>query len=258
LPRRGHGELVRDLQQRAARALPAEHVEDVDGWWLRHAPSRAWWTGTVLPHGDAEPGDLAGRVAAAEAFYADRGAPARFQISPGACPDGLDALLAARGYRRESPMSLQQAPVASLLEEAPTGSLRVHLDDRPTTAWFEVWQAVHDHGGGARAEQAMLQRVDGPSAYARAVVGHEVVAVARAVADTGWVGVFSMATLPAARGQGIGRTVLTALAPWAGAHGADRMYLQVEHDNAPALRLYRRAGFHEVCDYHYRGPAVAG
>lgn len=61
-----------------------------------------------------------------------------------------------------------------------------------------------------------------------------------------------MATLPGARGKGAARTVLTALAGWATAHRADRMYLQVEPDNAPALRLYERAGFGEICGYHYR------
>jgi ribosomal protein S18 acetylase RimI-like enzyme len=30
------------------------------------------------------------------------------------------------------------------------------------------------------------------------------------------------------------------------------MYLQVECDNAAAVRLYERAGFTEVCRYHYR------
>lgn len=30
------------------------------------------------------------------------------------------------------------------------------------------------------------------------------------------------------------------------------MYLQVERDNPAALALYRRAGFHEICTYHYR------
>jgi ribosomal protein S18 acetylase RimI-like enzyme len=46
--------------------------------------------------------------------------------------------------------------------------------------------------------------------------------------------------------------VLAALAGWAGAHGASRMYLQVERDNMPARRLYERAGFREICGYHYR------
>lgn len=61
-----------------------------------------------------------------------------------------------------------------------------------------------------------------------------------------------MATLPRARGKGAARHMLAALAGWAGAHGARRVYLQVERNNAPALRLYEQAGFGEVCDYHYR------
>jgi GNAT superfamily N-acetyltransferase len=94
--------------------------------------------------------------------------------------------------------------------------------------------------------------VAGPSAYACAVIGDDAVAVGRAVADTGWAGVFGMATLPQARGKGAARAVLAALADWAGAHEADRMYLQVERDNTPALRLYARTGFTELCGYHYR------
>ena len=85
--------------------------------------------------------------------------------------------------------------------------------------------------------------------------GSNVVAVGRAVADTGWAGVFGMATLPRARGRGTARSVLAALADWAGGHAAGRMYLQVERDNMPALRLYERTGFSEECGYHYRASA---
>jgi GNAT superfamily N-acetyltransferase len=244
--------MVRGLQERAARAIPAEQVEDVEGWWLRHAPRCAWWVGTVLPHGDARLGELVRRVAGAEEFYAGHGAAARFQISPPACPEGLDTVLAERGYRRQSLVSLQVASTARVLEQVPAGSLRVRLDDRPARAWFEVWHAVHGHGGGSRAEQDMLGRVERPSVYACAMTGDDVVAVGRAVADTGWAGVFGMATLPQARGNGAARNVLAALAGWAGAHGAGRMYLQVERDNIPALRLYERTGFSEICGYHYR------
>ncbi|MEO3810059.1 GNAT family N-acetyltransferase [Sphaerisporangium sp. B11E5] len=243
---------VRGLQERAARALPAEHVEDADGWWLRHAPSCAWWVGTVLPHGDTEPGELARRVDRAEEFYAARDAAARFQISPGACPDGLDAVLAERGYRRKSPVSLQVAPSEQVARRAPAGAPRVRLDDRPTRAWFEVWQAVEEHGGDSRSAWDLLGRVRGACAYASAMIGDDVVAVGRAVTDTGWAGVFGMATLPEARGRGAGRAVLAALATWAVARDAGRMYLQVECDNTPALRLYDGMGFREVCGYHYR------
>lgn len=245
-------DMVRGLQERAARALPAEHVRDVEGWRLRLAPSCSWWVGSVLPHGDAQPDDLARRVVGAEGFYAGHGKAARFQISPGACPEGLDTVLAERGYRRQSAVSLQVASVARVREQAAAGSLRVRLDERPTRAWFDIWRAVHADGGDARSEWDMLARVEPPTAYACAVIGDDVVAVGRTVADTGWAGVFSMATLPAARGKGAARAVLVALADWAGAHAAGRMYLQVERDNAPALRLYERTGFSELCGYHYR------
>jgi N-acetylglutamate synthase len=241
---------VRGLQERAARALPAEHVEVVGGWWLRHAPSCSWWVGTVLPHGEVPADELAGRVVEAERFYAGHGTAACFQISPGACPDALDALLADRGYRRERPISLRAAATSAVLARAGASEGAVRLDERPSRAWFGVWEAVH--GGDLTAEWDLLGRVDRASVYAGAMSGDDVVAVGRAVADTGWVGVFGMATRVGARGTGAGRAVLGALAGWAAAGRAERMYLQVECDNIPALRLYERMGFGEVCRYHYR------
>lgn len=98
----------------------------------------------------------------------------------------------------------------------------------------------------------MLDRVTQPSVYASALDGDEVIAGGRAVADAGWAGVFGMATLPGARGRGAARSILASLADWATAEGADRMYLQVESDNDPALHLYNRTCFTEVCGYHYR------
>ncbi|MFA1548478.1 GNAT family N-acetyltransferase [Actinomadura chokoriensis] len=239
--------LVKALQERAARGQPAEHVEDVDGWWLRLAPHCSWWVETVLPHGNARPGELAARVVETEKFYAAHGTTPRFQVTPRACPEELDAVLEKRGYRRHGSVSLQVAPTDRVRRQA--GGLQVRLEERPTRAWFETWQAVN---GDSRAEWDMLARVDLPSTYASALIGDEVVAVGRAVADTGCAGVFSMATLPRARGKGAARTVLTALAGWAAANKAARMYLQVERDNGPARRLYEGTGFTEICSYHYR------
>jgi ribosomal protein S18 acetylase RimI-like enzyme len=98
----------------------------------------------------------------------------------------------------------------------------------------------------------MLRRVVRPSGYVCVLTEAGVVAAGRAVAEAGWAGVFGMATLPAARGRGAARAVLAALAGWAAKQGAERMYLQVEPDNAAAWRLYERAGFTELCRYHYR------
>lgn len=244
--------LVRDLQERAARAFPAVCLDRLDGWWLRHGDSSAWWASSVLPHSDAVPVELPAKIRLVEEFYAGHGTRARFQISPGACPADLDEALAERGYRIDSPMSLQSAPTARVIGRLPTGDLRIRIDDHPTDAWLEIWLAVHGTGGDPGPERDMLRRVDRPTAYASALTGTDVVAVGRAVTETGWAGLFGMATLPAARGAGAARHVLAALAQWAARHGAAHMYLQVECDNTAARRLYERAGFTEVCRYHYR------
>ncbi|NKZ06953.1 GNAT family N-acetyltransferase [Actinomadura latina] len=245
-------ENVMFLQESAARGQPAERVDDVGGWWLRFSPDCSWWVGAVLPHGGAGVDDVTRRVVEAEEFYAVHGSIPRFQVTPRVCAEELDAVLGARGYLRHSSVSLQVADTSRVLERARR--LHVRLDERPTRTWFATWQAVN---GDSRAEWDMLARVDLPSAYASAMVGDEVVAVGRAVADRGWAGIFSMATLPRARGKGSARNVLATLADWAAGNGADRMYLQVERDNGPATRLYERAGFTEICAYHYRIPNSA-
>lgn len=245
-------ETIRRVQEAAARALPADHIEQLDGWLLRHTTSKSWWAGSVLAH--AEPGssvsELSRRIVAAEEFYAAHGAPARFQISPPVCWPGLDAALAARGYQRSGQMSLRMADTATVLGNAPDSPLRIVVDDEPTDAWFDGWRAAT--GDDPVPYRAMCERVRQPVGYVRALDGDEVVAVGRTVADDGWVGVFGMATLPAARGKGAAKTVLAALAEWAGRRGAGRMYLQVEGDNNAAMRLYGRMGFRELCGYHYR------
>lgn len=219
-----HGNLIRALQERAARAQPAAHFEDVTGWLLRLAAGPSWWIGSVLPHADD---DLARRIAHAERFYAAHDATARFQITPGACSPRLDPILAARGYRAHTPVSLQVARTAHI--PSPPPGIRVVIEAHPTHA---TAQAFLD-------DETVSDAVSEGSA----------------VVDTGWTGIFGMATVPAARGRGAARAVLAALARWA---PTDRLYLQVERDNTAAQALYQRAGFKEIREYHYRSGGVPG
>jgi GNAT superfamily N-acetyltransferase len=239
------------LQERTARAVPAEHTERVGGWWLRHAPGCSWWVASVLPHGGTSAAELEERIEAAEAYCAARGVPTLVQMTPGAFPEALDGLLEARGYERQASVSLQTAQTADVLARARRGgALQVRLEERLTREWFDVFSSVV--GGDAEAQWKLLQRVQERSAYASVLLGDERIAVGRAVAEAGWAGIFSMATLPAARGKGAAGTVIGALADWAAANAAEQMYLQVEHQNTGAARIYERAGFSELKPFYFR------
>ena len=105
---------VRGLQEMAARALQADYVEYVGDWWLRYSPGSSWWVGTALPHGTASEEGVRKRIFAAERFYDRLGSVTRFQVTPGACPDRLDSMLAENGYRRQSRVSLCTASTAEV------------------------------------------------------------------------------------------------------------------------------------------------
>jgi N-acetylglutamate synthase len=227
-----------------------------DTCWLRQTDcTTTWWAGAALVHGVVGDHDLTTTIAVAEDFYAAHGSPARFQVCP-ACPAGLDAALSRRRYARSGDVSLQVATTGRVAQlAAPPGSatrLRVEVAEHLDEEWFRLLMAAQEPTGDPAPEWRLLQRVDQHSAYATATVAGRPVAVGRAVADTGWAGVFSMATLPDARRLGAGRAVLTALADWASLAGADRMYLQVTDESSAAVRLYRRAGFSVAGTYHYR------
>lgn len=55
--------------------------------------------------------------------------------------------------------------------------------------------------------------------------------------------ILTLAVLPQARGQGLASRLVASAAEIAGAAGAERLFLEVAEDNAPARALYARAGF---------------
>ncbi len=68
--------------------------------------------------------------------------------------------------------------------------------------------------------------------------------------------ILSVAVSPKARGKGLAGELLRHHLSRVAARGATRMFLEVGEDNAPALRLYRNAGFREVgkrAGYYPRG-----
>ena len=58
--------------------------------------------------------------------------------------------------------------------------------------------------------------------------------------------ILTLAVIPAARRQGLGRRLVEEAAVAATKGGAARLFLEVAEDNAPARALYDRAGFSQI------------
>jgi GNAT superfamily N-acetyltransferase len=80
----------------------------------------------------------------------------------------------------------------------------------------------------------------------------ETVAVGLSVVERGYLGFFDIVTAAHMRNQGLGTQLMLHLLQWGCANGAQRAYLQVMRNNAPALRMYGKLGFKEIYRYWYR------
>ena len=58
--------------------------------------------------------------------------------------------------------------------------------------------------------------------------------------------ILNIATIPAARGRGLGQLLLSEGERLSAQNGARRIFLEVAADNAPALRLYEKARYTQV------------
>lgn len=200
-------------------------------------------------------GDLERSVAAVEAFYSAKAAPARILVSQASAPPGLPALLGARGYRPERATVMMVARAAEVSRATSPGPWDLRVARAVGDDWFEAFWSVEAARGHTQHDAEIYRRVllspDRPQRLAAAVVDGEVAGTGQGVLDAGWCGVQCMTTRSAHRRRGAATAVLAALAAEAAAAGAGRLYLAVQAGNRAALDCYERAGFRPVHRYEY-------
>ncbi|MEN3361432.1 MAG: N-acetylglutamate synthase [Mycobacteriales bacterium] len=238
------------LEEIAALGWRAPATAWLGRWLLRAAGG---WTGrgnSVLPLGP--PGrPLDDALAEVTRWYAEQGLPARIQL-PLPAREPLRRALDARGWAGYNDSQMLTAPVAAVLAAAggADGGPDVMLDTAPSADWL----AAYHYRGGTRLPEVAVRVLTGADRPVFATVrdGGAVVAVGRAVLDAGWAGVTALEVAPSHRRRGLAAAVTRALAEWARAGAAGRMWLQVADGNAAAHGLYHRLGFRPHHRYQYR------
>lgn len=257
---------IDDLQRVVAPSWGAAEREQLGDWLLRASSGFTQRGNSVVPLGD--PGlPLAEAVARVEQWYAARGLPAKFAVAgpQGFDPadDALGALLVGRGYTAGS-LTLTLTASTAAVAGADPGGPAVHTAPDLDGPWLETYhrtrttvpgatEAVlrgsprqlfgHILPGGGLSQQLGLR-----SATA---AGTTPIALGRLGIAHGWAGLGAVWTDPAYRGRGLAAHLTAQLAAQVRRDGVHLVHLQVEHDNAAAIRLYRRLGFEVHSSYAY-------
>ncbi len=246
-------EPIRKIENVAADAVPAAVAEVLGGWRLRFNHGVKRRPNSVLANSDDGSLEIGAKIARAEAFYAFYGLKARFQLSPASQPEGLDALLAARGYVRVPEAVCVQVRSLPLGAGLPPSPVKVVLSKKPAEALLELYCETEQLAGiQAKAFKEMLGKLPGETVFALAHLGGRPAATGVGVAHGGLLGLFNIATHPSARRRGLGRAVVAALLAWGRARGLASAYLQVAENNTGAQAVYERLGFSTLYHYHYR------
>jgi ribosomal protein S18 acetylase RimI-like enzyme len=236
------GELALEVLLDAWPPLERERLGD---WSLRFAHGFTRRANSVLAIGEpALPLDDA--IARCEQRYAARELPARFQLREGIVAEELERGLRARGYTHGHAAHVLAGPLP-----AARSDTRVVHADLPSDGWLEVWLASRREPEAAAPARAILERVSRPRTFACLRLEGRVVATALGTVSPGWLGLNCLAVRDDARRQGLARSMVGALAAWAGGQGAERLWLEVEHDNEPAQRLYRDLALERVGGHSY-------
>lgn len=245
------------LETLAANAWPAAEMQLLDGWQLRHTQGVTRRANSVWPNIALAALPLAEKLRHVEDFYARHHLPARYQISPATQPADLDEFLALRGYRRVASSAVQVAELSTVLTQTPalqkTPEFELEVAEQFDEGWFEAY-AEFDALAAQEltVRRAILQRISADRGFVLLRINGIAAAVGLGVVEDDWLGIFCMTTHPDFRRRGAASAILRTLSIWAQLYGARQAYLQVMDDNAPAQRVYARAGFVTLYHYHYR------
>ncbi len=265
---------ARRIEEASLNAWPALQQVLLDGWVLRFAkgftkransivplyPTAAESTEAPLPSDEL----LLAKIRYCENLYAREQLTTVFRLTsinqtlyePGSPTDvacRLDALLSRRGYalaERNFVLACELGNITAPPTTADAPELRMVALDQ----WLSAYCRITGMDEPARTLHGyILRAIAGECGFALLTNGDgEPVACGLAVLERELVGLFDVVTQTTHRRQGHSRRLLEGIFHWAKERGAERAYLQVVRDNAPALALYRQLGFAHCYDYWYR------
>lgn len=227
--------------------LPGADVADTPHAYRVHTPVPHSSCNPVvarhLPTGDA----LAALIAETRAYYAARGTPYRWYLTPRTTPDGIGDAFVAHGFTRRATGNMA-VDLAALPEAAslPDDCTIAEVHGAPQwTAWCRTFAA--GYGLPAAIGDPLLRALSvlpaGPGTLLRhylALLGDAPVATATLLLAGGAAGIYWVATVPEARGRGIGAAVTLAALR---AGRADGMGVGVLQSTAMGVPVYRRLDF---------------
>ncbi|MBC7810705.1 MAG: GNAT family N-acetyltransferase [Burkholderiales bacterium] len=247
--------MIRFIEEISFNALPALRTVYYDGWILRFADGYTRRANSVqVLYPSTLPLDE--KIAYCEELYRAAGLPVVFKLTDAAQPSNLNAILTEHDYAMDASTSVRTLDLANY-DPQPTYP-HVTIEATPQEEWVGAFGRLNTpFAPHVKAMRRVVNSIVPRAGYValRQPDSKAIVAVALAVVERGYVGMYDVAVEEKLRGQGLGRQLMLHALAWGKANGAHTAYLQVFTTNEPAVRLYSSVGFEEQYRYWYRQKA---
>jgi N-acetylglutamate synthase len=248
--------LAREIEPHSIASWPARETTELHGWLLRFTNGFTHRGNSVATlHFDAT--EISAVIANVEDEYQRRALPPMFQIASAVAPSMLARELLSRGYEVITPTHVlvgSPGVINDRLSDVPAAQVAY----RPSPDFISLVLEGSRSAEDGRERIEILSRIVSDRICVTAEVGGASVACGTGTLTDGYVGINMMRTTPSCRRQGHARRVLSAIAGWAAENRVKRLYLSVEMQNAPAIALYRSAGFEPGYTYRYYRKPLPG
>jgi ribosomal protein S18 acetylase RimI-like enzyme len=230
-------------------AWPALQTLFYDGWVLRFANGYTKRANSIHPMYPSS-SDPCEKISACEQLYQNRDQRTVFKITPAVQPNRLDTLLEDRGYRLDSPTSVQTLDLIPLKGSTTRRSI---ISEVLSETWLV--DCCRLSGIETRYHPTLKRMLGEPHAERGffSIQEHgQTITCGMGAVQNKHVGLFDIVTDANYRNQGYGYQLISDLLAWGKERGAQTAYLQVMLNNPPALQLYSKLGFKESYRYWYR------
>lgn len=241
--------MIAQIEELALNAWQSLQTLVYDGWVLRFANGYTKRANSVNPIYESRL-DAIKKIEQCEQLYRARNLDIVFKMTGATQPVNLDMQLDARGYRRDSPTSVQLADLIGI--DTPVDNSIV-VTNSLTDAWLSDFMRLSGVNASRRATlEQMLCGSPLRNGFFALRRDEQTIACGLGVVQNEFVGLFDIVTDANFRNRGNGQHLVKNILAWGKANGARTAYLQVMLNNPPALRLYAKLGFKEIYQYWYR------
>jgi GNAT superfamily N-acetyltransferase len=195
-------------------------------------------------------------IATAVARCKSRHVPMLWWIGPRTRPPDLGVKLLAHGFEYADEMPGMAADLTAWNDsgDTPPGLvIKPVLDSETAHVWGHT--LVLGSELPASFEEAILEsftvfglEAHSPLRHYLALLDDEPVAASTLWLGAGVAGIYNVATVPTARGRGVGTAITSAALRSARAEGCQ---VAILHSSAVGFNIYRRLGFKEYCKIHH-------